>query len=139
VLLRSALELLVTGCYLDANPVARRAWTAAYRPQLEAPSPLQFGMMVQALSAPGGLLAGCRVPPSLAGYTVRPGIYVSVALKRLYGYLTQFVHAKPETLDCVCTPEGSGYQRDRFYELARVLVDIMAVGSLLLQGRATAI
>jgi hypothetical protein len=138
VLLRSALELLVTGYYLDANPVARRAWTVAYRPR-EAPSPLQFGVMVQALSAAGGFLAGWRVPASLGGYAVRPGVYVSVVLKRLYGVLTQFVHAKPETLDCVRALEESGYQRDRFYQLARMLVDVMAVGSLLLQGRVTAI
>jgi len=139
VVLRSALELLVTGCYLDTHLEQRRAWTAAYHTFAKGPSPLQFQVMVQALDAAGGLLAGCRLPSSSVVFTVRPGVYVSMALKRLYGVLTQFVHAKPETLDCARMPVGVCYQRDRFAQLARVLLDVMAIGALLLQGEATAI
>jgi hypothetical protein len=138
VVVRSALELLVTGCYLDVHVEQRRAWSAAYHVVAKGPSPLQFQALVQALEAPGGVLAGWRLPASFGVETAGRPLFVSVALKRLYGVLTQCVHAKPETLDCVRMPAGVCYQRDRLVSLARLLVDVMAVGALLLQGQAPA-
>jgi len=133
-LLRSALELVVTGYYLDVAPEVRGEWRAGPGAGREGRPPLQFGVMVRQLSSGSRPLRGWRLPSGLDGCVVRPGMYLSAALRLLYRRLTDYVHPKPETMDFPWASRWPRYQHEGFYRLARIFIDTITVASLLLQG-----